>query len=367
MKLGSKNTLQAINQYRGRAANRLSRFKKVSSLAIAMTAFILFIQELPSVASTTVKNGDNAPIGEAQGALNDLLAEFLSFLPKIAIASGIFLLTWALFRLFRFAYDKSKIAHQRRLGVISVARVFFILLGCILSLTVLVGDVRALLGSVGLISLALSWALQQPIESFSGYLLNAFRMYYRIGDRIEVGSVYGDVYRVDFLTTTVWETGAPGKSVSGAQPTGALITFPNSEILRANIVNYSRDFPFIWDEVTIGISNESDLGYAVGKLKLVADELFGESMRASTTEYQKLLTQSGLDYHIEEEPQVYLSAASSWTDCTVRYLVELRKRRAWSSLLYEKLSLEIARADNKGKIIPAYPTSIVYTSPNEIS
>jgi small-conductance mechanosensitive channel len=64
-----------------------------------------------------------------------------------------------------------------------------------------------------------------------------------VGDRIAVGDVFGDVYRIDVLTTTVWEAGGPGKPVSAAQSTGALITFPNWEVLRSNIINYSRDFP----------------------------------------------------------------------------------------------------------------------------
>jgi small-conductance mechanosensitive channel len=70
---------------------------------------------------------------------------------------------------------------------------------------------------------------------------------------------HGDVYRIDVLTTTVWEAGGPGKSVTGAQPTGAMITFPYWEVLRSNIVNYSREFPYVWDEVTVAIANESDL------------------------------------------------------------------------------------------------------------
>lgn len=54
---------------------------------------------------------------------------------------------------------------------------------------------------------AASWALQTPIESFTGWLLNAFRAYYGVGDRVAVGDVFGDVFSIDILTTTVWEAG----------------------------------------------------------------------------------------------------------------------------------------------------------------
>ena len=67
-----------------------------------------------------------------------------------------------------------------------------------------------------------------PRGSFTGWLLNSFRGYYQVGDRVAVGDVFGDVYRIDFLTTTVWEAGGADKPVQGAQPTGALVTFPDA-------------------------------------------------------------------------------------------------------------------------------------------
>ena len=77
-------------------------------------------------------------------------------------------------------------------------------------------------GRSGLVGLALSWALQTPIESFTGWLLNSFQGYYRVGDRIEVADVFGDVAEIDLLTTTVWELGGPQRTgfIHAEQPTG---------------------------------------------------------------------------------------------------------------------------------------------------
>lgn len=362
----------SIRRYREQVAKRFFRFRQASTLALAMTALLLLLADLnlqtPSVAEaqeTLIENETVQSLDEAQSALKNLLSDFFILLPKIAIAIGLLILAWGIFQLFKVVYSKVQRDRQKHEGVVTLVRLFLIFIGLILALTVLAGDVRALIGSLGLIGLALSWTLQQPIESFSGYLLNTFRAYYRIGDRINVGNVYGDVYRIDFLTTTVWEVGGPGKSVSGAQPTGAMITFPNSEVVRSNIINYSKDFPYIWDEVVIGVSNESDLSYTIQVLREVTKNLIGTTMQETADHYQRLLSRSGLQYDVEELPQVYLTAAPSWTDCTVRYLVELRKRRAWSSLLYEKLSGEITKTEHQGKIIPSYPKSIVISQKPE--
>src|SRR5690606_36729303 len=110
--------------------------------------------------------------------------------------------------------------------------------------------------------------------------------YYRLGDRIAVGDVFGDVYRIDVLTTTLWEAGGPDKPVQGAQPTGAVVTFPNSEILRANIINYTREFPYVWDEIRVGVALESDPIYTMRVIGEAAREVVGAAMEGPAQSYR---------------------------------------------------------------------------------
>jgi len=222
-------------------------------------------------------------------------------------------------------------------------------------LAILAGDARALLGSVGLVGLALSWALQAPIESFTGWLLNSFRSYYRVGDRIAVGDVFGDVYSIDLLTTTVWEAGGELKAVQGAQPTGAIITFPNSEVLRANIINYTRDFPYVWDEITVGISNESDLQLALEVIGEVAESTVGREMAAPVATYASLLRDARLPLEISDKPQLYLSPTDAWMNVTVRYLVDARQRRRTASDLHKAIAARLAEPPCSSRIKPSYP------------
>ncbi len=53
------------------------------------------------------------------------------------------------------------------------------------------------------------------------------------------------MYKIDFLTTTVWEIGAPYRDgfVRAEQPTGRMVTFPNNEVLAGTVVNLTGDFP----------------------------------------------------------------------------------------------------------------------------
>src|SRR5690606_10368652 len=189
-----------------------------------------------SVVVDTLRVDPGRSVEEATSTVRRFAIDFTTLLPKILIAVALLVAAAVLVRLTRSLLRRVLGQWERADAATAMAGVLIWLLAIGMALSVIAGDTRTLIGSVGLLGLALSWALQAPIESFAGWLLNSFKGYYRVGDRVAVGDVFGDVYRIDFLTTTVWEAGGPEKPVQGAQPTGALVTFPNSEVLRSNVV-----------------------------------------------------------------------------------------------------------------------------------
>ncbi|HSJ31702.1 MAG TPA: mechanosensitive ion channel domain-containing protein [Longimicrobiales bacterium] len=374
------------------AQGRLKKFRQGSMLAVAITGLFLLLwgrpedapaQQTPggTVADTaavisvpdtaavrdsvldTMRADPGRSVEEATSTVRRFALDFTTLLPKILIALGLLLAAAIIVRLVRAVLRRILGEWEKADAATAIAGILIWLLAIGIALSIIAGDTRTLIGSVGLLGLALSWALQAPIESFAGWLLNSFKGYYRVGDRIAVGEVFGDVYRIDYLNTTVWEAGGPDKPVQGAQPTGALITFPNSEVLRSNIVNYTRGFPYVWDEINIGISNESDLGYAMRTIAAVAREVVGPVMQGPVDTYRAILDQEGLAYDVADEPQVYLAPTESWTDVVVRYLVDARERRKWSSALHLRIGEAIAEPEHRERIRPAYPVRVTITPP----
>lgn len=358
----------------------MRRFRQGSLLAVAITGLLLMVWDQPELAlgqdmmgaapAAEVEGDPTDPIemttdpaegmDRATGTLRDLLRGFYGMLPRLGVALLIVMLAGLLAHVVRAAMRRVLGEWERADAIAALARVVIYLIAIGVALSVVAGDARALIGSVGLAGLALSWALQTPIESFTGWLLNSFRGYYRVGDRIEVGEVFGDVFRIDILTTTVWEAGGPGKPVSGAQPTGAMITFPNWEVLRSNIVNYSSDFPFVWDEVSVAIANESDMAYTKDVLETVARGVFGDRMATAAANYRTLLQQARIAFDVAEQPQVFLSGGEAWTDFTIRYLVDARQRRRWSSDLNLAIAIELGKPEHRGRIIDGYPVRALH-------
>lgn len=355
-----------LGAHQERARARLRGFRQGTFLAVALTALILLItggvdESTGQDAQPPVPDAvdPSVSIDEAAGTIQELLVGFYGILPKLVLSLVLIAAAAVLARLINAILRRSLGGWGKAEALGALVRIGMYLAAIAVSLSVIAGDANALLGSVGLVGLALSWALQTPIESFTGWLLNSFRSYYRVGDRIEVGDVFGDVYKIDVLTTTVWEAGGAGKSVAGAQPTGAMITFPNWEVLRSNLVNYTRDFPFVWDEVTVAVANESDLVYVAQVFEEVAARLVGGAMSDAAARYQDLLARARIAFEIEERPRVFFSPSDAWTNCTVRYIVDARSRRRRASDMLVALSRAAADSAHAGRIIPAYPRTEV--------
>lgn len=375
-----------MRTYRTAAERRLDRLRRGGALAVGLTAILLLATHSPdrlaadtqidtaqvdttqvdSVAADTLAiDTAEAPadtvvvdpgqaVEEATGTLRELYRDFMRVAPKLVIALVLLALAGLLSGLLRPVLRRAFGSWSKGAAASAGIGILIWVLALSAALAVITGDARTLLGSVGLLGLALSWALQAPIESFSAWVFNSFREYYRVGDRIAVGDVFGDVHRIDLLTTTVWESGRPdGDGVGGA--TGGLITFPNSEVLRANIVNYTRDFPWVWDEVVVGVANESDLRYAMERARDVAMRVVGGDMKAPATAYRELLKEAGLEYDVSDEPEVFLSATDSWTNVAVRYLVPARARRSTRTRMLLELSEDFAAPENATRIIGSYP------------
>lgn len=376
------------NRARGRhtadkAKRQLSRFRQGSIVAIAITMLLLTIfsegeaeqaqdtatTEIESVQETmqesaetteedtvALKNIGQAATNEAITTIRELWTGFYQNLPKLLIALLSLFLGWFFSKLIRPLLGKVTRNWRTSNAVMAVISIAIWLLAIGVALSVLAGDIRALVGSVGLVGLALSWALQTPIESFTGWLLNSFKGYYRVGDRIAVGDVFGDVYQIDSLNTTVWEIGSPDQigAVQAEQPTGRLVTFPNNEILTSTVINLTRDFPYVWDELAVPIANESDLLLALEVLQKVADKLLGTYMQQPTLEYAGILRKANINEEVAQKPQLYVTATDSWTNITIRYLVAAKSRRKWKSDLQIAVSQELNKPAYKRKIISAY-------------
>lgn len=194
--------------------------------------------------------------------------------------------------------------------------------------------------SFGLISLILGFALQTPITSFIGWVYILVREPYRVGDRIKIGLVTGDVIDVSYLDTTLWEFG--GDYLSTEHPSGRIIKLPNSTVLNTPVYNYTWPlFPYIWNEIKFHIAYNADLEFIAATMKEVAEKEVGEAMMKQVEVFRQILAQTPVNQlEVQERPVVMFRVAeNSWLEVIVRYLVHPKEAgRVKSRLIVQLLN-----------------------------
>lgn len=197
---------------------------------------------------------------------------------------------------------------------------------------------------LGLVSAGLAFALQQVITALAGYFVILRGDTFNVGDRIAIGGVRGDVIKLGFIKTTVMEMGQP-PSVKGADPavwvnsrqyTGRIITVSNGTIFEEPVYNYSRDFPYIWEEIVIPVSYHDDRGRA--------EEILLETARAhalATAEMgAEALDEMRDRYAVADadlEPRVYYRITDNWLELSLRFVVDHRGVRGVKDVMSRRI------------------------------
>jgi len=147
---------------------------------------------------------------------------------------------------------------------------------------------------------------------------------YRMGDRIEIDNRFGDVMDIGLMNTTLLEIRA---WVAGDQPAGRIVMMPNGRILSMEIINYTRDHSFIWEEPVLPLTHTSNWKQAIPPIMEI---LIGETAdtTARATEQIERIKERYYPPPKEVEPSIHLTPTDNWIELHIRYLTDVRERRA---------------------------------------
>ena len=218
-------------------------------------------------------------------------------------------------------------------------------------LSIWFNDPTRLATAFGLMSAGLAFALQKVITSIAGYFVVLRGSTFTVGDRISMGGVRGDVLRLGFIQTTIMEMGQP-PSVQSADPamwvqsrqfTGRIVTVSNSQIFEEPVFNYTRDFPFIWEEMVIPITYQADRARVEAILLAAAAEhaVAADSMAAEAR--RSLHERFGVT-PIDLVPKVFFRITDNWLELTVRFLVETHGVRSVKDAMSRVIVDELDKA-----------------------
>jgi small-conductance mechanosensitive channel len=206
--------------------------------------------------------------------------------------------------------------------------------------------------ALGLVTAGLAFALQRVVTALAAYFVILRGNTFTVGDRITMGGVRGDVIRLSFIQTTIMEMGQPPAIESQADPamwvrsrqyTGRIVTVTNDKLFDEPVYNYTREFPYIWEEIRVPIPYRCDRGRAEQILLAAADrhtvrvrELSAETLRELERRYAMKAPQMG--------PRVYYRLTDNWLELTVRFIVEDHGMREVKDAMSREMLSELDRA-----------------------
>lgn len=239
-----------------------------------------------------------------------------------------------------------------------IASVLFVVISSLVLIYIWIESTEGFVVAAGIIAAGIAITLQDFFKNFVGGMIIFTTGLYHVGDRIEIDSRYGDVIDIGIMYTTLLEI---REWVAADQETGRLTTIPNGKVISGIVNNYTKDHSYIWDEMSIPITYDSDLK----KAQDIITEIVGRETAEMTEGAARSIEQIGRKYYISErrtEPAIYLTLTDNWVTFDIRYIVEARRRRFY----HDKITRLILDKVNGSEDVKIASTTIDITGFPEI-
>jgi len=216
--------------------------------------------------------------------------------------------------------------------------VFLILTFCIL-LFIFSNKLTGLTVFLGVAGAGIAFALQEIIASIAGWFAIHFSNFFTVGDRVLLGGMKGDVIDIGLLRTTMMEIGG---WVPADQYNGRIVRIANSFVFKEPVINYSGDFPFVWDEVVIPVKHGCDIDKVRALIEKTALVDLKNYEEKAMIKWKKVTERYAIE-NAKIKNQVYVSANENWVSFSLRYVVDYKSRRLVKDKLFTSILKEIEK------------------------
>ena len=225
----------------------------------------------------------------------------------------------------------------------------------VLLMAIWFGDLSHLGTYISIVSAGLVIALQDSIANMAGFIFIMWRRPFTVQDRIEIDGLRGDVIDIRLFQFTIVEV---GNWVAADQSTGRIVHIPNRKVFTDALANYTVGFEYIWHEIPVVVTFESDWR----KTKQLLTEIANRQCEMFNPEAEKQLRSAAQRYMIiagKLTPIVYTRVVDIGVELTLRYLTHARSRRGTAQDLWENILDEFAQHPD---VDFAYPTTRLYNN-----
>ena len=182
--------------------------------------------------------------------------------------------------------------------------------------------------AIGLVTAGLAFALQKVVTAVAGYVVLVRGKSFSVGDRIVMGGVRGDVIELTLTQTYIMEMGQPAQIEGRADPamwvrsrqyTGRIVSVSNARIFDEPVYNFTREFPYLWEELQIPITYKADRARAE-QIVLEVARRHSQDAQGLSADDRAELARRYLIETVEVGPQVYWRITDNWLELTARFV-----------------------------------------------
>ena len=289
-----------------------ARFKQIAAAAVPLREESILLDQ----SSSNYLEWRQSVAHESNRILRNIVLRVLG----IALAIGVILLLSEIWRRITFRYIQD--VRRRRQFLLLRRIVIGFCMGIVLILG-FVSEFSSLATFAGFITAGLAVGLQTILLSVAAYFFLVGRWGIRVGDRISVAGVTGDVVDVGLVRLYLMELAGTGVDL---YPTGRIVVFSNSVLFQATTPLFKQlpGAEYTWHEVAVELNPG-------GKYDLVEKQLLDAVRSVHTTYGEELQRQLGtterrIDIQMTvPEPHGQLQYTDTGLEYVVRYPVGLHQ------------------------------------------
>jgi len=290
-----------------------SRFKQLSGTLLPLSQEVILLDDF------------NANLGRWQElvkrASGFVLRAVLIRVSIILLALAVILILSEAWRRVAFRYVKEP---RRRRQFLVLRRVIAGFLVTIVLTLGFVTEFSSLATFAGFITAGVAVGLQAVLLSVAAYFFIVGRYGIRVGDRISIAGITGDVVDVGLVRFYLMEMTGTGLDF---RPTGRIVVFSNAVLFQAGTPLFKQipGTEYTWHEIVVAVAPEGDRQAAVREKVLAAvDEVYSEHRPEFERQHEANERQGGIQVEAPR-PEARLQFADAGLEVVVRYPVAIRK------------------------------------------
>jgi small-conductance mechanosensitive channel len=307
------------------------RFKQLSSALLPLSQELIVLND----SKTNCQEWRNSIARESKYALRSVLLRVFGIVAALAII----LILSEIWRRITFRYVRDARRRRQFLVLRRVAIGFLIVIVLVLGF---VSEFSSLATFAGFITAGIAVGLQAVLLSVAAYFFIIGRYGIRVGDRISVAGVTGDVVDIGLVRLYLMELAGSGLDF---YPTGRIVVFSNAVLFQTGTPLFKQipGTEYAWHEVVVMIAPEGNHREAQERLMTTVNGVY--SRYREEIERQHADIERRVDIQVEvPRPEARLQFADAGLELLVRYPVEIRKATEMDEEMTRKV-LELIETD----------------------